>query len=129
MKAILIITEQSAREPGLCLSSVLGCFSAPGTLRFGGCGVSAVRWSRCRASRSRWRGADTLGRTRCLFSQHSCLMLCAYQGDQHGSDNTRLTPPAFLHQRVDLLSHLLFSGRQFMSLSMNGVNNSHQYLI
>lgn len=72
---------------------------------------------------------DTLRRMLCLFSQQSCLMLFAYQGDQHGSDNTCLTQPAFFHQHVDLLSHLLFSARQFMSLSMNGVNNSHQYLI
>lgn len=72
---------------------------------------------------------DTPGRMLCLFAQQSCLMLLAYQGDQHGSDNTCLTPPAFSHRRVDLLSRLLFSGRQFLALSVNGVNNSHQYLI
>uniref|UniRef100_A0A8C0UPY4 PBX homeobox 3 n=1 Tax=Cyanistes caeruleus TaxID=156563 RepID=A0A8C0UPY4_CYACU len=53
---------------------------------------------------------DTPRRMLCLFAQQSCLMLFAYQGDQHGSDNTCLTPPAFSHQRVDLLSRLLFSG-------------------
>ncbi|XP_057228956.1 pre-B-cell leukemia transcription factor 3 isoform X1 [Malurus melanocephalus] len=84
---------------------------------------AGISWS-CRSA-----GIDTLRRMLCLFAQQSCLMLFAYQGDQHGSDNTCLTPPAFSHQCVDLLSRLLFSGRQFLALSVNGVNNSHQYLI
>lgn len=84
---------------------------------------AGISWS-CRSA-----AIDTPRRMLCLFAQQSCLMLFAYQGDQHGSDNTCLTPPAFSHQRVDLLSRLLFSGRQFLALSVNGVNNSHQYLI
>lgn len=154
MKAVLIITERSAWRSGLDLCwdfrpffnsshivhmmarwiflwragmNVNPCASEPKAAE-----PRAELRARRRAGMSpscRSAAIDTLRRMLCLFAQQSCLMLFAYQGDQHGSDNTCLTPPAFSHQRVDLLSRLLFSGRQFLALSVNGVNNSHQYLI
>lgn len=143
MEAVLVTTERSAWRCGVAVPSDFGCLSAPGTPcpRWLGGRVPARRdgWIRARSERAQSSAApsgaagscriDTPGRMLCLFAQQSCLMLLAYQGDQHGSDNTCLTPPAFSHRRVDLLSRLLFSGRQFLALSVNGVNNSHQYLI
>lgn len=154
MKAVLIITERSARQSGLALPSDFRLFfnslhTVPMMARWIFSWRAGMNVNRCamepkaaepraelRARRRagispscRSAAIDTLRRMLCLFAQQSCLMLFAYQGDQHGSDNTCLTPPAFSHQCVDLLSRLLFSGRQFLALSVNGVNNSHQYLI